>query len=152
MERTKTIAELFSYLFELEPEKRKWFELLKVTIPNYELEKAAKTFAFRAIVNPEDNIEAVDECICRFKDGAFWYCTNYNKLEKLSVEEFEKTIDIALLLYSKEQCKFIEAGDNDFSDNDVLDIMEVIQDEFKSGIEWAKDKKKIGGKDGVSIV
>lgn len=151
METAKTIAELFSHLFELEPEKKKWFESLKLTIPNYELEKAAKTFAFSAIVDPEDNLEAVEDCIRRFKDGAFWYCTNFYELKELSVEEFEKTIEIVLLLYSKDQCKFIEPVD-DFGDFDVLDLMEVIQDEFKSGLEWAKDNKNIGEKDGVSII
>ena len=137
METAKTIAELFSHLFELEPEKRKWFESLKLTIPYYELEKAAKTFAFSAIVDPEDNHEAVEDCIRRFKDGAIWYFANYYKLKELSVEEFGKSIEIELLLYSKDQCKFIEPAD-DFNDFDVLDLMEVIQDEFKSGFEWAK--------------
>lgn len=137
METAKTIAGLFSHFFELEPEKRKWFESLKLTIPYYELEKAAKTFAFNAIVDPEDNLEAVEDYIRRFKDGAFWYCANFYKLKELSVEEFEKTLEIVLLLYSKDQCKFIEPAD-DFSDFDVLNLMEVIQDEFKSGLEWVQ--------------
>jgi len=139
-------------LFELEPEKRKWFESLKLTIPNYELEKASKTFAFSAIVDPEENLEAVEECIRRFKDGAFWYFENFYELKELSVEEFEKTLEIALLLYSKDQCKFIEPSDDDFNDFDVLNLMEVIQDEFKSGFEWAKDNKNTGEKNGVSFV
>jgi hypothetical protein len=141
MEAAKTIAELFSHLFELEPEKKKWFESLNLTMPNYELEKAAESFAFKAIETPEDNPEAVEECIRRFKDGVFWYYANLYVLKKLSVKEFEKTLEIVLMQYSKDQCKFIEPADNDFNDYDVLDLIEVIQDEFKSGVEWAKNNK-----------
>lgn len=137
MEEMKSLTELFPDLFELESKDREWYQSIKLSIPNCELEMAAQDFAYKSIIEPDDNIEAVEDCIRRFKDGAYWCCANFGCLQKLSVEKFEKAIDIAVLLYSKEQCKFIELEENNyFSESDALDLMEVIQDEFKSGIEW----------------
>ena len=101
------------------------------------LDIAAKEFALKHILHPEEHTDAIEECIWRFKDGAFWYKVNLSKLDSLTAEKTRKAIDIASILYSKKECVCIETVVNNFNENDTLDIIEVIKDCFESGVDWA---------------
>ena len=141
MEERKSIVELFPCLFELDSEDRKWYESLEMTeganIQFDGLDIAAKEFALKHIIHPEEHTDAVEECIRRFQDGAFWYKVNVGKLDSLMANEHRKAIDIAISLYSERECKCIELEDNDYNESNADDQIEVIQDCFGSGIEWA---------------
>lgn len=141
MEVTNSIVKIFPHLFELNSEDRKWYESLEMTeganMQFNELDIAAKVFALKHIIHPEEHPDAVEECICRFKDGAFWYKVNLSKLDSLTAEETRKAIDIASILFSEKECVCIETADDNFNENDTLDNVEVIKDCFESGIEWA---------------
>lgn len=141
MEVTNNIGNMFSHLFESDPEDRKWYESLELTEgTNMQfdgLDIAAKEFALKHILHPEDHTDAIEECIRRFQDGAFWYKANIGKLDSLMANEYRKAIDIAIFLYSKREYKCIEPEDNNFNENNIDDQIEVIQDCFGSGIEWA---------------
>lgn len=137
-EEMKSLTELFPDLFKLASKDREWYQSMKLSVPNYKLEMAAQDFAFNSIIEPDDNIEAVEDCIRRFKDGAYWYCANICDLQELPIGQYKKAVNIAVLLYSETQCKLVEPEDNDFSESDALDLMEVFQDQFRSGLEWAK--------------
>lgn len=141
MEVINSIVKLFPHLFELDSEDRKWYESLEMTeganMPFDGLEIAAKNFALKHIIHPEKNSDAVDECIWRFKDGAIWYKVNLSKLNSLTAEETRKAIDIASTLYSKKECACIDSVDDNFNEDDTLDIIEVVKDSFESGIDWA---------------
>lgn len=148
MEVINNIVKLFPHLFELDSEDRKWYESLEMTEgANMQfdgLDVAAKEFALKHILHPDEHSDAVDECIWRFKDGAFWYKVNLNKLDSLTAEETRKAIDIASILYSEKECVCIEHVDDHFNENDTLDIIEVIKDCFESGVDWASKEIFIG--------
>ena len=141
MEVTNSIVRMFPHLFELDSEDRKWYESLEMTegvIIQFDgLDIAAKEFALKHILHPEEHSDAVEECICRFMDGAFWYKANVGKLDSLMVNEHRKAIDIAISLYSERECKCIELEDNDYNESNANNQIVVIQDCFGSGIEWA---------------
>ena len=141
MEVINSIVKLFPHLFELNSEDKKWYESLEMAeganMQFDELDIAAKEFALKHILHPEEHSDAVEECIWRFKDGAFWYKVNLSKLDLLTAEETRKAIDIASILYSEKECVCIETADDNFNENDTLDIVMVIKDCFESGIEWA---------------
>ena len=147
MEVINNIVKLFPHLFELDSEDRKWYESLEMTEgANMQfdgLDVAAKEFALKHILHPDEHSDAVDECIWRFKDGAFWYKVNLNILDSLTAEETKKAIDIASILYSEKECLCITVDDN-FNENDTLDIIEVIKDCFESGVDWASKEIFIG--------
>lgn len=144
MEVTNSIVKMFPHLFELNSEDRKWYESLEMTeganMQFNKLDIAAKDFALKHIIHPEEHPDAVEECIWRFKDGAFWYKVNLSKLDSLTAEETRKAIDIASILYSEKECVCIETADDNFNENDTLDIIEVIKDCFESGVDWASKK------------
>ena len=148
MEVINNIVKLFPHLFELDSEDRKWYESLEMTEgANMQfdgLDVAAKEFALKHILHPDEHSDAVDECIWRFKDGAFWYKVNLNKLDSLTAEETRKAIDIASILYSEKECVCIEHVDDHFNENDTLDIIGVIKDCFESGVDWASKEIFIG--------
>ena len=132
---------LFPHLFEFDSEDRKWYESLEMTeeskIQFDGLDLAAKEFALKHVLEPEEHTDAIEECGLRFKDGAFWYKANLSKLNSLTAKEQNKVIDIASILYSEKEAGCIEPEDDNFNENDVLDIIEVIKDCFQSGIDWA---------------
>ena len=148
MEVINNIVKLFPHLFELDSEDRKWYESLEMTEgANMQfdgLDVAAKEFALKHILHPDEHSDAVDECIWRFKDGAFWYKVNLNKLDFLTAEETRKAIDIASILYSEKECVCIEHVDDHFNENYTLDIIGVIKDCFESGVDWASKEIFIG--------
>ena len=135
------IVNLFPHLFELDYESRTWYETLKMkegdNVQFNGLDAAAKEFALKHILHPEEHSDAIEECIRRFKDGALWYKTNIDKLDSLMADESRKAIDIAIFLYSERECKCIGLQENDFNENNANDLIEVIQDCYESGIDWA---------------
>ena len=141
MKERKNIVELFPCLFELDSEDRKWYESLGMTedvnIQFDGLDIVAKEFALEHILHSEKHADAVKECVRRFQDGACWYKTNIGNLDSLIANEYRKAIDIAINLYSERECRCIEPEDNDYNENNVKDQIEVTQDCFESGIEWA---------------
>lgn len=148
MKETKSIVKLFPHLFELDSEDRKWYESLEMAedanIQFEGLDLAAKEFALKHVLEPERHTDAVENCVRRFKDGAFWYKVNLRKLDFLTAEETRKAIDIASILYLGKECVYIEPEDDNFNENDTLDIIEVIKDCFESGIDWASKEIFIG--------
>lgn len=136
----KTLVDLYPELFDVQPSV--FFEngqlsispVVKATIKL--IDKKAKDYAMKTIVNSGDNLEAVEDCKKRFIDGACWYATNVFKLKTLGTDELKRTLKTAREIYSKGYCETVLEESN-YSKEDTLNLKEVVEEDFREGVKWA---------------
>lgn len=138
--RQKTLVDLYPELFELRPStffddgKLSISSIVKATISH--LDKKAKDYAMKTIVDPHDNPQAVEDCKNRYIDGACWYTTNVFKLKALGIDELKRTLKTAREIYSKSYCETV-LEEIDFSKEDAQNLKEELEDDFREGVNWA---------------
>ena len=138
--KQKTLVDLYPELFELRPSaffdygKLSISPVVKASIPL--LVKKAKDYAMKTIVDPDDNLQAVEDCKNRFIDGACWYTTNVFKLKALGTDEYKRTLKTARDIYSKSYCESVSEESN-FSKEDAQNLKEVLEEDFGEGVKWA---------------
>ena len=93
--------DMFPELFEMVSEEMKWYDSLGFVENQYIPNEIARNYAMETIIDPHDNMTAVDSVAQSFMDGLCWYVDNYSIIETLSNEEQEIAIKIAKLRYSK---------------------------------------------------
>lgn len=99
--KTKRMNDMFPELFEMVSEEMKWYDSLGFVENQYIPNEIARNYAMETIIDPHDNMTAVDSVAQSFMDGLCWYVDNYRIIETLSNEEQEIAIKIAKLRYSK---------------------------------------------------
>jgi hypothetical protein len=136
----KTLVDLYPELFDVQASA--FFENGKLSISPVveatitQLDKKAKDYAMKTIVNPNDNPQAVEDCKNRYIDGACWYKTNVFKLKALGDEELKRTLKTAREIYSKDYCETVLEESN-YSKEDTLNLKEIVEDDFREGVKWA---------------
>lgn len=137
--KQKSLVDLYPELFEVQPSaffdngELDMSSVVKASIPL--LENKAKDYAMKTIVNPEDNLEAMEDCKNRYIDGACWYTTNVFKLKALRDEELKRTLKAARELYSRNYCETV-LEESDYSKEDALNLKEVLEEDFREGVKW----------------
>ena len=137
----KTLVERFPELFVIE--HNSFFyggcsdriiisPVIKAAIPN--LEKAAKDYATKTIIDADINIEAFENCKNRFINGACWYVSNVLGLKALSDKELKQTYTIAKTIYSKDYCE--TTFSDDYTKEDTLILKESLEEDFGEGIKY----------------
>ena len=136
----KTLVDLYPELFDVQPSS--FFDdgklsislIVKASLPL--LDKKAKDYAMKTIVDPDDNPQAVEDCKNRYIDGACWYTTNVFKLKALGTDELKRTLKTAQEIYSKSYCESV-MEESDFSKEDAQNLKEVLEEDFREGVKWA---------------
>ncbi|MCQ2217335.1 MAG: hypothetical protein MJZ33_02475 [Paludibacteraceae bacterium] len=98
---------------------------------------AAKNFAFEAIEDPNNHMDAVEEFKSGFIQGAEWLFENINKISDKKLEEALELIDEAI----ENQAKLLmsKCETNDFTEEEKLVLLESFKYPYKEGIDWAYD-------------
>ena len=97
----------------------------------------AKKFAFEAIADPNNDMDAVEEFESGFIRGAEWLFENYNDISNKKLDEALELIDEAIenqANYLMSQCET-----NDFSEEEKLVLLDFFKYPYKEGIDWAYD-------------
>jgi hypothetical protein len=137
----KTLVDLYPELFDVQPSS--FFDdgklsislIVKASLPL--LDKKAKDYAMKTIVDPDDNPQAVEDCKNRYIDGACWYTTNVFKLKALGTDELKRTLKTAREIYSRKYCETCIAEGSDYSKEDTQNLKEVLEEDFREGMKWA---------------
>lgn len=101
------------------------------------LTDAVKNFAFDAIEDPNNHMDAVEEFESGFIQGAEWLFENINKISDKKLEEALELIDEAI----ENQAKLLmsKCETNDFTEEEKLVLLESFKYPYKEGIDWAYD-------------
>ena len=112
----KTLVDLYPELFDVQASA--FFENGKLSISPVveatitQLDKKAKDYAMKTIVNPNDNPQAVEDCKNRYIDGACWYKTNVFKLKALGDEVTSGTGTVSHCLFQQGGHQVFDSSDN----------------------------------------
>lgn len=145
--KEKSIADLFPYYFKLESGDLQWYESMgfEMLFDNFttQLEKVAKEYGMKSIIDPEEHSESVDNCSENFCNGACWYISNHDKLIRLPANQYGNAIVIAQILYAKEVCEdaYVPSEEN-WTQHDAFNYICNVESDFAAGVDWAEKEVK----------
>ena len=102
-----------------------------------QIQIAAKEFAVKTIIAPEEHLDAVADFEERFTHGAEWL---FNNIELLNSQDLDDALNVIDEVTDKYAMSLLKQCDiSDFNEEDKQNLLDSFKYPFREGLDWAYD-------------